>query len=52
MGCRIEKVQLDDDGLYFTFTSESGRFIECLIEYDEETDELIIRGNDHILGTI
>lgn len=48
----IGNLRLDEDGLYFIFRSVLGRFVECMVEYDEETDELVVRGNDHIVGRI
>jgi len=48
----ISNVKKDEDGLYFVFNSARGRFVECMVEYDEEMDELIVRGNDHIVGKI
>ena len=49
---RISKVKEVKDGLYFVFRSKSGRFVECVVEYDDEKDALILRGNDSICGRI
>ena len=48
MECQEEK----DGGIYFVFRSKSGRFVECMVEYDEEDDEVLLRGNDHVYGRI
>ncbi len=49
----ISSVQEEKDGvIYFVFRSRSGRFVECMVEYNEEDDEVLLRGNDHVYGRI
>jgi hypothetical protein len=45
----IKSVQMSGDGLYFV-CDDGKRFIECNVEY--EGGKWIVRGNDHIEGTI
>lgn len=48
----ISRVDLDDRGLYFVCDSgvRSGRFMECIVEYDEESEKWVLRANDHIVA--
>lgn len=49
---RITHVKILDNGdLYFVIDTGK-RFAECVIEYDEETDDFIVTANDHPCGTI
>lgn len=48
----ISEVSEENGGIYFVFRSRSGRFIECFVEYDEERDAVILRGNDSECGGI
>lgn len=49
---RIEKVTVRDDEIYFVFRSAKGRFVECVLEYNEDIDKLEVRANDHMVGFI
>ncbi len=54
----ISGVKEEDGGICFVFLSRmggasgTGRFVECFVEYDEEEDAVILRGNDSECGRI
>ena len=40
--------QRDDGSLYFVCDVADGRYMECVIEYDNRINKLILRVNDYI----
>lgn len=53
----ISSVKMQEDGsLYFVAEASPkrgakvGRFMECVVEYDEETDQFRLMANDSVLA--
>ena len=41
----ISKIVLDDDGIHFV-CDDGKRFMDCLIEYDEDEQMWVLKAND------